>query len=197
MSINRRQALKQAAYFMGGALSAPTIMGVMQGCSAEAKASWVPSFFSEPQAITVQELAETILPATDTKGAIELGVPQFIEQMVGVVYGEKDRDLFMEGLASFEAMIEEKYGSSFSALSKEDRLSVAKELNSKMQDPANQPASGEPRPFFWTFKELTVAGYFTTEYGATQVLQYQIVPGAFNGCMPIEEAGDGGRTYAV
>ena len=197
MSINRREAIKQAAYFMGGALSAPTILGVLQGCAAEAKAEWTPTFFTDQQAITVQELAETILPATETRGAKDLGVPKFIESMVSNVYSDEDRKLFMDGLAAFEKEMADQYSATFASLSKEQRLGVASAKNAAMQDPANRPGPGEPAPFFWTFKELTLVGYFTTEYGATQILQYQLIPAQFDGCMPIEEAGEGGRTYAV
>ena len=40
-------------------------------------------------------------------------------------------------------------------------------------------------------KELTLLGFFTSEPGATQVLQYEPVPGAYHGCIPIAEAGNG------
>jgi hypothetical protein len=39
-------------------------------------------------------------------------------------------------------------------------------------------------------------GYFTSEVGATKVLQYEAVPGAYKGCIPLKEAGQG-RTWAT
>jgi hypothetical protein len=38
-------------------------------------------------------------------------------------------------------------------------------------------------------KELTLLGFFTSEPGATQVLQYNQVPGPFKGCVPLTEVG--------
>ncbi len=197
MSINRRDAIKHVAYLMGGTLSAPAIMGVLQGCAADAKADWTPTFFGEAQALTVQELAETIMPATDTLGAKDLGVPKFVEEMIATVYDEKARTDFMNGLAAFEKEIGDKFGKTFDRLTSEEKLAVAQEKNTYMQNPDNRPGRDEPTPFFWTMKQLTLLGYFTTEYGATKVLQYQLIPAEFNGCMPIEEAGEKGRTYAV
>ncbi|NJM26523.1 MAG: gluconate 2-dehydrogenase subunit 3 family protein [Bacteroidia bacterium] len=57
-------------------------------------------------------------------------------------------------------------------------------------------AEGGERPFIMQMKELTMLGYFTSEAGATQVLQYEAVPGAYHGCIPLSEAGNG-KTWAT
>jgi len=38
-------------------------------------------------------------------------------------------------------------------------------------------------------KELVMLGFFTSEAGATKVLQYEAVPGSYKGCIPLSEAG--------
>ena len=48
-----------------------------------------------------------------------------------------------------------------------------------------------PRPFMLMVKELTLLGYFTSEVGATQVLQYNPLPGPYRGCVPLAQAGNG------
>ena len=45
--------------------------------------------------------------------------------------------------------------------------------------------------FILMTKELTMLGFFTSEVGATQVLQYVPVPGSYKGCVPLSEAGNG------
>jgi hypothetical protein len=52
------------------------------------------------------------------------------------------------------------------------------------------------RPFILTMKELTLLGFFTSEVGTTQILQYLPVPGRLQGCIPLSEAGNG-KTWAV
>jgi hypothetical protein len=52
------------------------------------------------------------------------------------------------------------------------------------------------RPFVLMTKEMTLLGFFTSKEGATQVLQYQAVPGAFKACIPAAEAGNG-KTWAT
>ena len=48
--------------------------------------------------------------------------------------------------------------------------------------------------FFRMLKEMAYTGFFLSEVGATEVLQYSHVPGEYNGCLPLEEVG---VTYAV
>ena len=55
---------------------------------------------------------------------------------------------------------------------------------------------GSVSSFLLSVKELTMLGFFTSEAGATQVLQYQAVPGAYKGCVPVSEAGNG-KTWAT
>lgn len=47
------------------------------------------------------------------------------------------------------------------------------------------------RPFILMTKELSLLGFFTSEPGATQVLQYIAVPGAYQACVPLAQAGNG------
>ena len=52
---------------------------------------------------------------------------------------------------------------------------------------------GRKRSFILTTKELALLGFFTSEPGATQVLQYVAIPGAYHGCVPVNQAGNGKR----
>jgi gluconate 2-dehydrogenase gamma chain len=47
----------------------------------------------------------------------------------------------------------------------------------------------EEKPFILQLNEMTLLGFFTSEVGATQVLQYDPVPGPFKGCVPLKEVG--------
>jgi hypothetical protein len=57
------------------------------------------------------------------------------------------------------------------------------------------PPSERKRPFVLMMKELTLLGFFTSQVGATQVLQYEPVPGKFQPCVPVAKAGNG-KTWA-
>lgn len=189
--MDRREALKRTALMMGGIISAPTIVGILNGCTAKPSINWKPVFFSEDQGILITQLADIIIPKTDTPGAKDVGVPAFIDSMVKDVYKKEEQESFSKGLELFDADAQKEYGDRFIELSPEKQL----EYVTKVHEAAIKQPSDD-RPFILKMKELTVSGFFTSEVGATQVLQYDVVPGAYHGCLPLAETGNG-KTWAT
>lgn len=193
-NIKRREAVRRVAWIMGGTLSAPTLAGILNGCTPKPELTWTPVFFTEDQARLVMEIAEAILPETNTKGAKSLGVPAFIEEMVSTVYPQNDREQFVEGLAAFDKACDAQMGDSFVALNPEKRKAFLTQKNDELI--ANRSKWETRSTFFYRIKELTLIGYFTTEYGATEVLQYQAIPVEYKSCIPLSETGNG-KTWAT
>lgn len=185
--INRREAIKRVSLIMGGALSSSAIAGVLQGCSAERELDWKPKFLSQDQAATVSEIAERIIPKTDTPGAKDAGVPEFIDLMLEDIYTEEEQQQFVEGLNQLEEDSESTYGDAFADLNPEQQDELLKKYAAEAMEQRN--AGDKAKPFFFTMKELTMLGFFTSEVGATQFLQYVAVPGSYDGCVPLEEVG--------
>lgn len=187
--MNRRELIKKTALFMGASVSAPAIMGILNGCTAEPSLYWTPKYVTKEQALELEAIAEAIIPATDTPGAKDAGVPAFIEKMVHEVYKPEDVKKFMDGLAAFSKKVEDKEGDPFSQLDGAKQLEIVKAENSE----ALQSKGGE-RPWFLSMKELTLLGFFSSEIGATQVLRYEAIPGRYEGCVPFSEVG---KTWAT
>ena len=185
--IDRREALKRTAMLMGGALSSSAIAGVLQGCTAQPELNWQPKFLTEDQGRLVAEVAERIIPKTDTPGAKDAGVPEFIDLMLNDIYIEEEKQRFVAGLDQLEQDSQQTYSDSFIDLEPTQQ----DELLSKYAAQAEESKDPETKPFFAMAKELTMLGFFTSEVGATEFLQYVSVPGKYEGCMPIEEAGEG------
>ncbi|HNR74860.1 MAG: twin-arginine translocation pathway signal [Bacteroidetes bacterium OLB12] len=193
--IDRREALRKTALLMGAAVSASALAGIMQGCKATPELTYTPSFFTEEQARIMSELAQTIIPKTNTPGAKEAGVPGFIDQILKECYKKEDQDKFIAGLTEFEAAAKAEHGDSFIYLDAEKQLAFVKAQNEAAVNAVKADPS-QPRPFILSAKELTLLGFFTSEPGATQVLQYEAVPGSYKGCIPLTEAGNG-KTWAT
>ena len=100
--MDRREALRRTALLMGGIVSAPAIMGVLNGCTAKPTIDWKPVFLSQDQSIIVTQVADIIIPKTDTPGAKEAGVPAFIDLMLKDCYSKEDQDRFLAGIQSFD-----------------------------------------------------------------------------------------------
>lgn len=198
--IDRRELLKRVAYLMGGAISAPAMLGLLQGCSAKKPGiGWTPEFFNAAQAAIVAEIAEIIIPRTDTPGAKDLGVPAFIDTMLNATYSKTDQERYVRGLEQFTQKAEHMHGKAFMELNAEQQQLLVREVH----DAAIQAGRDnelddrrENRPFILMTKELTMLGFFTSEVGATQILQYTPVPGPFRGCLPLSQTGNG-KTWAT
>ncbi len=193
--IDRREALRKTALLMGAAVSASAMAGILNGCKAAPDLNYKPVFFTEEQARLVSELAEMILPKTDTPGAKDVGVPNFIDKVLIQCYNKEDQDRFIAGLTAFDEESKMNYGDSFIYTKPEDQVTLIKKtLETAIAEKKENPTA--KRPFILMAKELTMLGYFSSETGATKVLQYEPVPGSYKGCIPLSEAGNG-KTWAT
>jgi len=190
--MNRREALSRVALVMGGALTAPTMIAFLDGCKTKDTATGAQFTFDPDQLNLVSEVAEVIIPKTDTPGAKEAKVGEFVQKMLKDCYYEKDQKSFMAGLSKLEdkdfmkATPEERI-TLLTAAEQEsidelkrigDERTKAKEAGKEFDEPGV--------PFFRLMKELTLLGYFTSEPGATQALEYMAVPGRYDGCIDLK-----------
>ena len=187
MSIDRSEAIKRTVLIMGGLVFAPNIIGVLKGCSARPCEGWSPKFFNKSQARLVTMLTDIILPATDTPGASDVGVPEFIEEMVETVYDEDAREQFISGMEAFNKLARDEYENDFVDLNFNLQLKFVNDQNRLAVSGQQMYEPGIA--FFQVLKELTILGFFTSEPGATQVLKYEMVPGRYKGCVPFEKVG--------
>ena len=195
--MDRREAIQRAGLILGYAITGPTLAGVLSGCKATPQAGFVPVFFSNEQGVLIETLAEIIIPKTETPGAKEAGVPQFIDTLIANVYTKEQQNKFMADLIAFDDDVKSTLGKSFVACSAEEQVQHFEKHHTKAISDATgggptgwwNAGSGGDKPFVLKVKELTLVGYFTSEPGATQVLQYNPVPGPFKGCVPYTEVG--------
>lgn len=195
--MDRREALKRTSIVLGYAVSAPVVAAFLDSCKAKPALNYKPVFLNEDEARLVAEVTETILPRTDTPGAKDAGVPAFIDTLVGEVYKPEEQESFRKGLAALNAEAQKAYGDAFADCAPEQQVELIKAQNAKaLEGSVKGAANGwwnagaaQERPFILQLKELTLLGFFTSEAGATQVLQYKQVPGPYKGCVPLTEVG--------
>ena len=192
-TIDRREALRRAAFLFGGVLAAPTVAGVLAGCEARRvpDAAWQLRALTPDQADLVATITDHILPETDTPGARAVGVHRFIDAMLAESYPAEDRDRFLAGLADVDARARRTCGRAFLQCATTEQRALLVHLDREAF--ATTPGPDEA-PFFRTMKELTLVGYYTSEIGATRELRHAPVPGRFDGCVPLAEIG---RAWAV
>lgn len=182
--MDRRDALKQAALLMGGALTAATLSAVMEGCERPARQGQGGQF-TEDETAMLSRMADVVIPRTSTPGAVDAGVPAFIVMMMGDCYPEKAQQAFHEGLAAFDRWCRGEQGDGFLALTPGDQETAVAGLDALVMGKKELP--DKALSFYRTFKELTILGYFTSKPGATETLRYVAVPGRYDGCIPYHE----------
>lgn len=182
--MNRREILK-SSLIMAGALSAGTMTAVLSGCKTDTSPSWTPSFLTKEQEHLVAEVAERILPKTDTPGAKDILASRFIDNAVKKLLTQEEQTNFVEGLKAFDTVGLKMFDKKFVNLSTENMDKVLDELVKESKD--------VEKHIFPIMQQLTKSAYFSSELICTEHLVYQPIPGPYKGCVSVQEVG--GQLY--
>ncbi|MEE9372580.1 MAG: gluconate 2-dehydrogenase subunit 3 family protein [Saprospiraceae bacterium] len=207
--MNRREALKNTGLAVGYSLSAGTIAAVMNGCKAPTGTEWIPSSIDEDTIDIIAEVAETILPTTNTPGAKEMLVHRYVDEAISHAYGPKHKAYILAGINNITADLNDVAEGDFMHLTGDAKLDavikmeeLADAFNAKLDakkaaekaknieingpERAGAMVHTEPdefRHYYSDLKGLIIAGYFTSEKIGTEVLAYDPIPGDYDPCM--------------
>jgi hypothetical protein len=181
--MNRRDAISAAAIFMGGSLIG--MDALISGCKTSKKESGI--LFSSDDILLLDEIGETIIPATDTPGAKAAKIGAFIAKQVSDCYVDQHQKIFTQGLITLNKQCKEKMGNSFMDNNAARRLEFLNTLDVEQKAYSKEEKNKDTPHYFRLMKELTLFGYFTSEIGAKQALRYIEVPGRYEGCIPYKK----------
>jgi hypothetical protein len=199
--MQRRDVLK----LLGSAVAISALpqeaLAVLEQASAKAASATVSGTLDVHQHETVATIAELIIPATDTPGAKEAGVPEFIDLLLTEWYEPAEAKEFLRGLAEVDTRSTKKFAKDFVACSPEQQTELLKAMDAEAMVYAAQlrkavtksrtspPQQTKPIPvnFFYTMKKLTLTGYYTSEIGFSKELGKTIIPPGHAGCAPLTE----------
>ncbi len=187
--MKRRDAIKNAGLFLGGAAFSTITLSSLAGCQTNAgegasgsASGWKPDYLSVDQGAIVRRIADILIPTTDTPGAIDAGVPEYINMVARDIMKPEEQESFKQGFAQFAKACQAANGKSFVDCTAEEQLSFLQKIE--------QEASESKDPsFIEAMKNMTYRGFFTSEEGMTEVLNFDPVPGNYDGCISLEEAG--------
>ena len=164
--LTRRDALKLAA---GAALSVPVLF--TRAMAAPATASG-PRFFGKEEFALLDELTEMIIPAdSHSPGARAAKVAAYVDTRLSEAYLPVEADVqqrWHDGLRSVDALSREMNGAAFLATSPEKRVAVLTRMAASEKD----PKTAEEK-FFRELKGTTIHGYYTSEIGIHQEMEYK------------------------
>jgi hypothetical protein len=181
--MNRRDALTRVGLLLGG-----TIVGAemfLSGCtnSPEKTIGAAGTNFSNDDIAFLDEIAETILPKTDTPGAKDAKVGEFMTRIVRDCYTQDEQKTFLDGMKKLDDASKQQNGRPFLESTPGQRHDLLVTLDKEQKTYSTSKKEADPVHYFRMMKELTLWGYFTSEPGATKALRYVAVPGKYEGCV--------------
>jgi hypothetical protein len=161
--VNRRELLRMAL----GSGASIALVGLQRACLAatDLDGAATQPVLSAHERNILSAIAETIIPATDTPGAIEAGVPRFVELILSDWHTAEERQPVLEGMAKLDRDCRSVYGQGFAECGEPEQVAAL--------------AAMESSNMFATLKALVVNGHFTSELGATSQAGYNPMPGVY------------------
>jgi hypothetical protein len=181
--LHRRELLRRAVYIAGGA-AAVAAFGNCEAWAANALAA--APYFSADRMALLSAIADTMIPATDTAGAVGAGAPAFVDSMMANWASENTRAAVESTLQMIDVAAISAYGIGFANLGATNRHSVLV--------PYDANAIRTSDPGYIRLKELILTGYYLSEFGSTKELRYIHAPGAWRADIPFAKIG---RAWAV
>jgi hypothetical protein len=196
--VNRREILHCVAVLLGGTalVGGRGLLAACERASHALQEATLGEFTAEDIAF-LDEIAETILPATNTPGAKAAKTGAFMALMVTDSYSATERKVFRDGMRKVDGAMQQANGVSFLQATPLQRLALLTTLDREQKrvmdsrkaamDAREAAATIEhpaPAHYFRMMKELALLGYFTSEVGCTQALRYVESPGRFDPCIP-------------
>ena len=180
-SIRRRQVLLGAIALVGGSAS-------LFGCGHEHAP--VPElhhggskFFDAKQMQLLRRIVDIVIPETDTPGALGAGVDTFFDTLMAEWASEATRSRYVALLRGIDARATALHGTGFAGCEPGQQRRLIADI-----DAGSFHGEAELRDFR-DFRNLIIAGYYTSEVGASVELRFELVPGRYLPCVPLAEIG--------
>ena len=180
---NRRLFMKKMVCLFG----ATTALAVLSGCDKSEALRFTaqgsdPSkndtLFSEHELTVLYSLCESILPKTDTPSAVEAGCHKFVPHQLQHCHSKQQQNECIQIINTVDMQANIKFGKTFVLLQPQQQQQLLLDIES------DALTTDIEKSQFSFLKALIVFGYFTSEVGATQALNYQAVPSGFKGSIP-------------
>lgn len=216
--MERRELLKMIAVLTGGAVIGGDIF--LSSCNNNDSFAnkfepfpWPAlqqpgAFLNAEQIALLDEVADTIIPATDTPGAKAAEAGKFMNAIVGDCYTPGQQQAFTAGITTLQEACKKATGKTFMECDAKQRhdflVSLEKEAKAFNQKTDTEEAAlrkaaeakgwqdklnfeALPRHYYTMMKQLTLWGYFSSKVGATEALRYNPVPGKYDGALPYKK----------
>jgi hypothetical protein len=209
--MNRRQALKNFGLGAGILIIGPSTLSLLQSCKNEPKNNWEPTFLSVSNGLALKQILNVIIPKTDSPGANDLNLVQFIDSYMDQVASVERQQYFKRSADAFAVAFKEEFDkdqdkgkendfekiiSKYLNASPEEQEIFAKR-ETETQDPTDKIPELKMDPdagslsYLKNVRQMAIWAWKTSEQIGENVLWYDPIPGQYISCGPVEELGNG------
>lgn len=203
--MNRRDLLKMIAATTGVAMVGSNALAY----ELKGQVPLSATTFNNDDVMLFNDIADVILPRTDTPGAKDLNVGLMALILANDCYTSTQKSAFAEGLKQIDSLSQKQFGKAYLLLSPAQKVEFVTQLDEQAKahnrkvkifytgsSPFDRDAeASDPVPHFFTLiKQLTIFSFFTSKDGATKVLRFEAIPGKYNGELEYKK---GDRAWAT
>lgn len=186
--LDRRSLMGRMAMLIGAAATS----GLAPMALAEV-ATGAKRYLAAPAYTLLQSVSDTIVPRTDTPGAIDAGVPGTIDALLLNWASEASRQSLAQALKTIDDKAQTQHGKGFAALSPDLRHALLSAHDAAALKTAPGASTGGmftgpavADPGYGKLKELIVLAYYYSEPALTHELPYDQVPGEWRPSIPLK-----------
>lgn len=180
-AIDRRDAMARIALLLGA-----TALPAEAFAAGAAKAK---PYLATGQFALLSAVADTVMPATDTPGALAAKVPARLDAMLGAWAAPATRDAIGGAMLRIDEAAKAKTGKSFAKLNAKQRESVLRPHDAAALAKTGKPTTSGKFPFgsyipvadpgYLRLKTLIVDLYYYSPEASATELVYEHVPGKY------------------
>jgi len=136
------------------------------------------SSFTTSEQVLLSSVADTIIPAGNSIGALSVGVDKFLVKLIDNCYEKEVQDNVKAQLRKLDDGAQQSFQKSFSACDLQQRQESLLKLAS-----SNDKAENE---FFKLMKSETIRGFSTSREVMVDHQKYKVAPGHYYGCVDVK-----------
>ena len=173
--VDRRRAVKTIAVASGSLISLPFWM---TACSSnDTETNHLSSFSLHEQEI-LASVADTIIPAGNSIGALSVGIDKYLQKLIDKCYEKEVQDNFKIQLKGLDESAKTTYNKAFSKCNQQQRKGMLLNLSTS--------AKKLEKDFFDLVKSETINGFTTSKEVMLNYYHYKVAPGHYWGCVDVK-----------
>jgi len=172
--MNRRDTLKKLMIASSGLIALPAWAREWEASDLTAHHS----SFSFPEQDMLASVADTLIPAGTSIGALSVGVDKFLQKLIDNCYEKEVQDNVKTQLAGLENAAQESHGKLFVACDQIQRQALLLKLSTS--------EIKAEKDFFNLLKSETIRGFNTSKEVMVGYHKFKLVPGHYYGCVDVK-----------